>query len=264
MPSLPWALLGLTLGLSSISAMAQVATDRASDNRDIRRAEQARLGAATSQDTGGWDLEVNLPLHWSSNAVQTFGEQSVESGTPQADWNVSPDILLRYARQFDWVKLSAKLDVGEDRDLHQIQINQDAVFATLKAQLTNGGTDIFVPYVAYTPEADFLPFFAHWQNTLQDFYGGFTSGVGFHKGQLGRFRDAVNPGDWSMLLDLSVGQRLASPKAFENTFFRASVDIIYVATPDFEVAWYKNYSNLSSERYTVWEVGPAVLLAWHF
>ena len=33
---------------------------------------------------------------------------------------------------------------------------------------------------------------------------------------------------------------------------------------DFEVAWYKNYSNCSFEQYTVWEVGPSVPLAWHF
>jgi hypothetical protein len=307
-------LLGLALGFLSIPATAQIATDRASNSNDIRRTDQTRLGAVTGQEPGGWDLEVNLPIHWSSNAVQTFGEQSVEPGAPQADWHVSPDVLLRYTHQFDWVKLSAKFDIGEDRYFQQITVNQDAAFATLKAEFTNGRSDLFVPYVAYTPEVDFLPLFAYWQDTLQDFYGGFTSGIGLHKGKLIRFRDAVDPGDWSVLVDLSAGQRLASPKGFENTFFRASVDIIYVATPelsfwltpayrvrdypdffgdhrhdtrlsavakavwtpdwltgylkdaeiDFEVAWYKNYSNLPFERYTVWEVGPSVLLTWHF
>ena len=212
------------------------------------------------------------------------------------------------------MKLSTKLDIGEDRYLHEITVNQDTIFATMKAQFTTGRSDIFVPYVAYTPEIDFLPLFTHWQDTLHDFYGGFTSGVGLHDGKLGRFRDAVDPGDWSMLLDLSAGERLASPKGLENTFFRATVNIIYEATPslslwltpafrvrdypdffgdhrhdtrlsavatvvwtpdwltaylkgaelDFEVAWYRNYSNLPSERFTVSEVGPAVLLAWHF
>jgi hypothetical protein len=314
MRSLLAILLGLALGpLSSASGMAQIATDRASNNSDIRRL-QDRPSAETNQEHDGWDIEINLPIYWSSNAVQTFGEQSIEAGAPQADWHVSPDVLLRYTHQFDWVKLSAKFDVGEDRYFQQITVNQDAAFATLKAEFTNGHSDLFVPYIAYTPEVDFLPLFSHWQDTLHDFYAGFTSGIGLHKGKLVRSRDAVDPGDWSVLVDLSAGQRLASPKGFENTFFRASVDIIYVATPklsfwltpayrvrdypdffgdhrhdtrlsavakavwtpdwltsylkdaeiDFEVAWYKNYSNLSFERYTVWEVGPSVLLAWHF
>jgi hypothetical protein len=33
---------------------------------------------------------------------------------------------------------------------------------------------------------------------------------------------------------------------------------------DFNVAWYKNYSNVPSQRYIDWEIGPSVLLAWHF
>jgi hypothetical protein len=314
MQSLPWTLPGLALGFLSVSGMAQTATDRAINDSDIRRAEQSRLGAATSQEPGGWDIEINLPLYWSSNAVQLFGDQSSVAGSPKSDWHVTPDALLRYTYQFDWVKVSAKLDVGEDRYFQQITVNQDAIFATLKAEFTDGRSDLFVPYVAYTPEVDFLPFFAHWQDTLQDFYGGFTSGFGIKSGKPVEFRDAVDPGDLSVLVDVRAGQRLASPKGFENTFFRVSADFIYVATPelslwltaayrfrhypdffgdrrhdnrlsaiakavwtpdwltrhvknaeiDFEVAWYKNYSNLSFEQYTVWEVGPAVLLAWHF
>jgi hypothetical protein len=294
--------------------MAQNASDRATNDSDIRRAEQARLGALTSQQAGGWDIEINLPFYWTSNAVQTFGEQANVVGPPKADWHVNPDALLRYTYQFDWVKLSAKLGAGEDRYFQQISLNQDAVYATLKAQFTDGRSDIFVPYIAYTPEVDFLPFFAHWQESLQDFYGGFTSGIGFKGGKLIRYADAIDPGDWSVLFDVSAGQRLAAPSAFENTFSRVSADIIYVAKPelsfwltgayryrhypdffgdvrhdnrlsaitravwtpdwltrriksaeiDFEIAWYKNYSNIASERYTSWELGPSVLLAWHF
>jgi hypothetical protein len=294
--------------------MAQGAFDRAINDSDIRRAEQTRLGAVTSEEAGGWDIEINLPLSWTSNAVQQFGEQADVVGPPKSDWHVTPDALLRYTYQFDWVKLSAKLDVGEDRYFQQITVNQDAVYATLKAEFTDGRSDIFVPYVAYTPEVDFLPFFAHWQASLQDFYGGFTSGIGFKDAKLARYADAIDPGDWSMLFDVRAGQRLAAPSAFENTFFRVSADIIYVVKPElsfwltgayryrhypdffgdvrhdsrlsaitravwtpdwltrriksaeisFEVAWYKNYSNIASERYTSWELGPSVLLAWHF
>ena len=80
MRSLPWASLGLTIGFLSFSGRAQIVGDRASDNSDIRGVEQSRLGAATSQESGGWDLEFNLPLHWSSNAVQTFGPESISRG----------------------------------------------------------------------------------------------------------------------------------------------------------------------------------------
>ncbi|HJS86492.1 MAG TPA: hypothetical protein VJ779_13625 [Acetobacteraceae bacterium] len=288
--------------------------ERALIINEITRTQQERLGTRGAAAHKDWDVELNLPLSWSSNAVQEFGEQSIAPGPPKADWHVTPDLLVRWSHQFDWVKLSAKVDVGEDRYFHEIAVNQDTVFATLKAEFTDGRSDLFVPYIAYTPEVDYLPFFAHWQYTLQDFYGGFTSGIGVRHGRLVRFRDAVEPGDWSFLLDLAAGQRLASPKGFENTFFIAGLDIIYVAAPklsfwlspryrlrlypdffgehrrdtrisgvlkavwtpdwlrrlardselDFSVAWYKNYSNLEFERYTVWEVGPTLFLAWHF
>ena len=167
--------------------MAQTASDRGGlATAASARAEQSRLGAATSQEPGGWDIEINLPMYWSSNAVQTFGDQTNLAGSPKADWHVSPDALLRYTYQFDWVKVSAKLDVGEDRYFQQITVNQDAVFATLKAEFTDGRSDLFVPYVAYTPEVDFLPFFAHWQDSLQDFYGGFTERHRYQKRQARR------------------------------------------------------------------------------
>jgi hypothetical protein len=85
--------------------MAQTATDRAINDSDIRRAEQSRLGAETSQEPAGWDIEINLPVYWSSNAVQLFGDQSNLSGSPKSDWHVSPDALFRYTYQFDWVKV---------------------------------------------------------------------------------------------------------------------------------------------------------------
>src|SRR6478752_4701074 len=100
MQSLPWSLPGLVLGLLSVSATAQIATDRAINDSDIRRTERSRLGAETSQETGGWDIEISLPLYWSSNAVQLFGDQSNVPGSPKADWHVSPDALLRYTYQF--------------------------------------------------------------------------------------------------------------------------------------------------------------------
>lgn len=128
------------------------------------------------------------------------------------------------------------------------------------------------------------------------------------------YRDAIDPGDLSFVLDVSAGQRLAAPGDFQNTFIRTSLDVIYVTTPelsswlnttyryrhypdlfgdnrhdnrlsaaaravwspdwltrrvrdaeiDFNVAWYKNYSNVPSQRYVDWEIGPSVLLARHF
>jgi len=306
--------LALTLAAIPFLAWAQTAKDRALNNTEITRGEQGRLGTSRGAERKDWSVELNLPISWSSNAVQEFGEQSILPGPPRADWHVTPDLLVRWSHQFDWVRLTAKVDVGEDRYFQQTSVNQDTAFATLKAEFTNGRSDLFVPYIAYTPQVDFLPFFAHWQDTLSDLYGGFTSGIGLRHGRPVRFRDAVDPGDWSFLLDLAAGQRLASPKGFENTFFTASLDIVYVATPnlslwltpryrlrhypdffgehrrdtrvsgvlkavwtpdwltrlvedseiDFSVAWYKNYSNLEFERYSVWEVGPTVFLAWHF
>ena len=45
--------------------------------------------------------------------------------------------------------------------------------------LTIDGLDALLPRFSanynWSPEVDFLPFFAHWQDSLQDFYGGFTS-----------------------------------------------------------------------------------------
>src|ERR1700722_4762317 len=306
-----WVLLIIDLCLTPAAVLAQDAGDRQSrTNIDINAPRQAGQGA----EAGQWDLEINLPISWSSNAVQTFGEQSPELGRPTSDWHVTPDVLLRYTYQSNWVRLSAKLDAGEDRYFQQITVNQDAIYATLKAEFTDGRSDLLVPYVAYTPEVDYLPFFAHWQASLQDFYAGFSSAVGLRRGALVAYRDAISPGDLSLVLDISARQRLAEPSAFENTFFRASVDAIYVIKPelslwltttyryrhypdffgdnrhdnrlsavaravwspdwlvsrvkdaeiDFNVAWYKNYSNVPSQRYIDWEIGPSVLLAWHF
>jgi len=308
MQPVPSALLIVALGLIPSAVLAQSAADRQSrTNIDINAPRQVA-------PAGQWDLEINLPINWSSNAVQAFGEQAVVPGPPMSDWHITPDVMLRYAYQFSWVRLSAKLDAGEDRYFNQIAVNQDAVYATLKAEFTDGRSDVLVPYVAYTPEVDYLPFFAHWQDTLQDLYAGVSSSLGVRKGTWVAYRDAIDPGDLSFVLDVSAGQRLAAPGDFQNTFFRASLDVIYVTTPelsfwltttyryrhypdffgdnrhdnrlsaiaravwspnwltrrvrdaeiDFNVAWYKNYSNVPSQRYIDWEVGPSVLLAWHF
>lgn len=305
---IPWTLLLIALGLTPATALAQAADRQSRTNVDINAPRQV------GPEAGQWDIEINLPISWSSNAVQAFGEQSAVPGPPKSDWHVTPDVLLRYTYQFDWVRLSAKLDVGEDRYFQQITVNQDAVYGTLKAEFTDGRSDVFVPYVAYTPEVDYLPFFAHWQDTLQDVYAGFSSSVGLRKGEFIAYREAISPGDWSFVLDISAGQRFAAPSAFENTFFRASLDAYYTITRelsfwltatykyrnypdffgdhrhdnrpsavvravwspdwltrrvrdaeiDFNVAWYKNYSNIPSQAYTNWEIGPSVLLAWHF
>ena len=112
-----WVLLIIDLCLTPAAVLAQDAGDRQSrTNIDINAPRQAGQGA----EAGQWDLEINLPISWSSNAVQTFGEQSPELGRPTSDWHVTPDVLLRYTYQSNWVRLSAKLDAGEDRYFQQI------------------------------------------------------------------------------------------------------------------------------------------------
>jgi hypothetical protein len=46
------------------------------------------------------------------------------------------------------------------------------------------------------------------------------------------FRDATNPGEWSISLDIAAGYRFANPSAFANYFAVASVDVVYNVSPD--------------------------------
>jgi len=181
--------------------------------------------AGTSQD---FRLVVTLPAYGTNNAIGSAADAASTDRTQLPDGHVTPDVLLRWVHQFSFVKLSASLDASVDRFFIHSDQDSDSLYASFKAAWTDGSSDLFVPYVAYNGTLDFGPGLGEWNDTLYSFLLGFSSGVGLGAGgRVIRFRDAVNPGDWSVSLDTAIGKRLANPSRFANQFAIASVDVVY-------------------------------------
>jgi hypothetical protein len=148
----------------------------------------------------GLRISLTLPVLATSNAAGPVGDAIGSSG--QADVHVAPELLMRWTRQFQDVRLTATLDANSDQFLRTRSENGEQIFGSLKLAWTDGRSDRFVPYLAYTGTLDFSTVFARRDDTLHDFTAGFTSGFGLSAaGSVIPFRDADRPGDWSLSLD---------------------------------------------------------------
>ena len=245
-------LLFAALAVGPVAANAQTASDRDLGS-DIRQ-------RPTSPGAPQRDFEVALtaPILFTTNAVR---ESAVEAGLPasqKSDWHFNPDLLGRWSHQFSSFKASASLDAMVDRFFTQTDQDEDSLFGNVKLALTDGRSDLFVPYVAYAATMDLRPDFRTRDDTLHDFAAGISSAFAYARDWHSiRPRDAIDPGNLSISFDLSAGRRLADPSLFENTFVIAAADLVYVVngdwavglTPKFRVRWYDNFEGESRRDY---------------
>jgi hypothetical protein len=115
-------------------------------------------------------------LLFTNNAVGVLSENTPPSGKP--DTHVYPDTLLRWAHQFDFVRLSASGNIAFDRYVKTTDLDSDTLAGVLKAAWTNGRSDLFVPYTAFGVISDYEPGFQTRDDTFYNFFAGFTSGIG--------------------------------------------------------------------------------------
>jgi hypothetical protein len=252
------ALAGLLL---ATSAHAQSAVDR-DVGTDLRKDRQtlAPTAAEAAAAGQGFRLELTAPVLYTSNAVRESTDTLV---TRKGDWHFNPDLLLRWSHQYSFVKLSAAGDVSVDRYFTQTSADEDTLYGYVKAALTDGRSDLFVPYALYAGTVDFNPTFASWLDTLHDLALGVTSGAGFRNGRRILLADAVEPGDASIAVDLRAGRRLSHPRDFENTFVTLAVDASYVydktwtftLSPKFRMRWYDSFEGSFRRDYR-----PSVIL----
>jgi hypothetical protein len=250
------------------AAEAQPSSDR-DLGTDIRpRIIPSAPGEEDARPLRDFEIALTAPILFTTNALR---ESAVEAGLPPSqkrDWHFTPDLLGRWSHQFSWFKASISLDASVDRFFTQTAQDEDSVFGNVKLALTDGRSDVFVPYIAYAATADFRPNFRTRDDTLHDFAAGLSSAIAYTADWKPiRARDAIDPGNVSIAADLSAGRRLADPSLFENTFVVAAMDLLYVATndvalgltPKVRVRWYDNFGGrfrrdyqLSADLRAVW------------
>jgi hypothetical protein len=265
-----------------------------------------------THDSKDFEFIFTLPLLYSSSVVRD--DDDVVAGR-KGDRHADPDLLLKWSRQFTHVKLSAEIGVTLERYATVREADSDAIAAAVKMELTDGRSDLFVPYLGYEQTLEYLPTFAKRDETLHDFEVGFTSGIGIGRdGALISYGDADEPGRTSVKLDARVERRFAEPRALDRLAVKVGIDFTRTVTkdyslsitPQFRARWYddyfgkfrrdlrpgielkatwtpdwltrplpgaeleflltfeRNYSNLVDKRYTLWELGPALVLRSKF
>jgi hypothetical protein len=233
---------------------------------ESRRAQQgAGLVTERPGQAYGFEAVVTAPILYTNFAVQTATDELISR---KGDAHISPDLLLKYAHQFEWLKLTVGADLLMDRYLTQTAASEDALIGTVKAAFTDGRSDLFVPYVSYTASMDFLPTFTRRDDTLQDWAAGFSSAIGRTSGGGWiPYRTAYASGDSYVRFDARVGRRLSDPSDFQNVFAVASLQVGYFINQELEVSvtpalrarWYDDYFGEARRDFNA---GALLLIAW--
>lgn len=193
-----------------------------------------------------YEISLGAPFLYTTNAARSREDFNVRRG----DWHFNPDLLVRWSHQYSFLKLSAYVDLSVDRFMTQTRSDEDTVYGYAKAALTDGTSDLFVPYISYNAIIDFRPDFESWDDSLHDLAIGISSGLGVaSSGRIIRYKDAFDPGDSAIGVDFKVGRRLSDPRDFENTFVVLAFDFWHVfddqwtigLTPKLRVKWYDNF-----------------------
>jgi hypothetical protein len=175
--------------------------------------------------TKDFTIILTVPFLATNNAVGAIGETG---GSGKPNFHINPDLMVRWTHQYDVVRLSAYADVGLDRYSTAADLNGNTLTGGAKIALTDGKSDVFVPYVSYTAMYDYEPGFAARNDAFHTFAVGFASGIGISaRGGIIPFRNSTEVGDWSIAFDVSTGRRFAAPADFENVFALIAVDVVY-------------------------------------
>lgn len=236
------------------------AQDGASRKERDARASDGALPAVSKEFTA----EVKLPFLHNSSVIPANIDGS---GIDQPDWVVSPELILRWSRQLADVRISASGAIIMDRYRQVTSADLNTLEATLKAYLTDGRSDLFVPYASLIANSYYDREFRSLDDRRQDIAVGFYSGIGMRDGKTIPYRSVKNAGDRAILLDLQAGYRLASDANLEHWFVDGLVDLIYVLRSDISLVfqpkvrarWYDDYFGVSRNDI---RVGGKAMLVW--
>jgi hypothetical protein len=211
------------------------------------------VAAQDSTDRGSWskgndfELTLTLPFLYSSSVVRSDTDNVVAD---VGDGHADPDFELRWKRQFSHIKLSALAGVTLERYATVREADVDALTASVKAELTDGRSDLFVPYFRYEQTIDFTPVFKERQDTVHDLSFGFTSGIGFTPDwKQTAYGKGKEPGHSSLKLDVEAGRRFADPSDLDRVFVGVGLEFKHTIskqwavsiTPEFNARWYADY-----------------------
>jgi hypothetical protein len=210
-------------------------------------AAQESAKGGSSSGSNDFELTLTLPFLYSSSVVRSDTDNVVAD---VGDGHADPDFELRWKRQFSYIKLSALAGVTLERYATVREADVDTLTASVKAELTDGRSDLFVPYFQYEQTIDFTPVFKEREDTVHDLAVGFTTGIGFtpHWKQIA-YGKGKEPGHSSLKLDVEAGRRFADPCDLDRVFvgvgleFRHTISKQWAVsiTPEFEARWYADY-----------------------
>jgi hypothetical protein len=241
------ALLGLLLPLGQARAQSWMDRD---DRVELRRSGEEKVALRRDGTDSGAskDFEVTLtvPLNYVSNVVSPVTDSVLAE---RGDWHAAPDLSVRWARQYAWAKLSAVFGADVDRYASVPAASVDSVYSTFKAALSDGKSDLLVPYLTYTETMYFEPGFRRREVSFHDVAAGVSSGIGLRGTRRIPYRDSIEVGDASALLDVRAGQRLSDIGAEQNTFVSGRLELAYnlskawtlELTPHVRARWYADY-----------------------
>lgn len=195
----------------------------------------------------GFSLVVTAPARFTTSAVR---ESTGIAVSDKPDTYVDPDAFLGWKHQSSAFLVSAAVGVRLDRYRRTAEADLSTVLGRFKLALTDGGSDLFVPYVTYRPTLDYGRDFRTRIDALHDLGGGFTSAFGLDADLKPiPYRDTTEPGQTVIALDLRGGRRLAAPRELEGSFLIATLDMSHNLTEDLTVSltpslivrWYDDY-----------------------
>jgi hypothetical protein len=228
------------------------------------RSESSSSPPALAEEVKEFAFLLKLPAFYSTSVVPSNADGS---GVEKPDWRFSPEAVLRWSRQFSDVRLTASAALILDRYRQVTSADLNTLEGTLKAFLTDGRSDLFVPYASLIATTFYDRDFKSLDDRRQEVAIGFYSGLGFRGGQALAYRSVKKPEDRGIRLDLQIGYRFANDSNIEHLFVDGIVDFIYVLRPDLSFVvspkvrarWYSDYFGASREDL---RVGAKALLAW--
>jgi len=262
--------------IPSTPCRAQGMTDRA--ERTDRPAAQGDGKTSSENKTSpdksaekDFTIGIDLPLRRSSSVTSASVDSIVED---RPDTHVTPEVYLKWARQYDWFKATAEVGASMDRYLETHDANVDGIHSAFKIAKTDGKWEYFVPYASINNEMFFLPTFKQPDITYHDVAVGFYSGIAWRDKSLIPYvdafipySDASEPGDVSVYFDARVGRRMSDSTNYQNTFASAKVTGAYVISNNWRVEttaslrgrWYEDYNG---ERRTDYRPSASIGIFW--
>ena len=201
----------------------------------------------TSRESKDFEFVLTIPFLYSSSVVRSDSETAIgDSG----DEHVDPDFAINWSHQFSNIKLQTFVAATLERYSTVHEADLDRLTAGVKVELTDGRSDLFVPYIQYESTMDFVPVFSAREDTVHDFAVGFSSGIGFGRDwKKIPYSEADDPGHSSVKFDIQAGRRFADPRDLDRIFVELSLDFAhttskqwaFVVTPAFKTRWYSSY-----------------------